>query len=323
MAWDGTLVDVEAAVERLAARQSGLITRRQALDAGLTEEMIRARLRSGRWSHVHSDRGVYATFSGPLPRPAQLWGVVLSCGPGATLSHETAAELHGLIDRPSRLIHVTVPVGRRVTSPARTILHRSARLSDSRHPVQEPPRTRVEDTVVDLTQTAWSRDRASGIIADAVNRRLTTHERVYQAIRSRKRVRWRAELTESCGIIADGARSLLEVRYVTDVERPHGLPKARRQVRRKVDGHGIAIDARLDAYGVRIELDGQRAHTGDEVFRDAQRDNLAVLEGDAPLRFGWDDVTDYPCETAALIANVLKIRGWRGWPTLCSLSCPL
>jgi predicted transcriptional regulator of viral defense system len=44
--------------------------------------------------------------------------VVEGVGGGAALSHQSAAELFGLIDAPSSLVHVTVPVGRRVRGVA-------------------------------------------------------------------------------------------------------------------------------------------------------------------------------------------------------------
>ena len=41
-------------------------------------------------------RGVYADFTGAPTREAQLWAALLRAGPGAVLSHWTAAERHGL-----------------------------------------------------------------------------------------------------------------------------------------------------------------------------------------------------------------------------------
>ena len=64
-----------------------------------------------------STAGVYATFTGPMTRDAQLWAAVLAAGPGAQLSHETAAEINRLTDRPSPFIHVTIPANRRITPP--------------------------------------------------------------------------------------------------------------------------------------------------------------------------------------------------------------
>ena len=87
--------------------QAGVVSRQQALDAGFTEKAIEWRLRSGAWQRLH--RGVYATFTGDPSREARLWAAVLWAGPGAVLSHETAAEIHHLTDKPSLRIHISVP----------------------------------------------------------------------------------------------------------------------------------------------------------------------------------------------------------------------
>jgi hypothetical protein len=108
---------VVAAMEAHACRcwlillnaQGGIIDRTQAKQAGFSDRQIWHRLRSGRWQHVHE--GVYATFTGALPREARLWAALRRAGEGAMLSHETAAEVHGLIDRPAgQTVHVTVPL---------------------------------------------------------------------------------------------------------------------------------------------------------------------------------------------------------------------
>ena len=56
---------------------------------------MQAKLDSGRWRRLHS--GVYAAFTGPPDRAPVLWAAVLGAGPRAVLSHQTAAELHGLL----------------------------------------------------------------------------------------------------------------------------------------------------------------------------------------------------------------------------------
>ena len=101
--------------------QSGVVSREQARAAGFTEKAIAWRLRSGTWQRIH--RGAYATFTGDPSREGKLWAAVLCVGPGAVLSHETAAEVHGLTDKPSTRIHISVPAGqnpsRRSEDPGR------------------------------------------------------------------------------------------------------------------------------------------------------------------------------------------------------------
>ena len=113
-------------------------------------------------------RGVYAAYTGPHSRESVLWAAVRRCGPEAALSHFTAAELDGITDRPRDAIHVTIPAGQRVCVSGRerdgglaqVIVHRSARLAAARHPARTPPRTRMEETVLDLAEVARSFDAA-------------------------------------------------------------------------------------------------------------------------------------------------------------------
>src|SRR6266496_6090319 len=93
--------DIPAAVAEIAQWQSGVISRKQLLDAGLSAQLITRRLERQRWQQLY--RGVYAVFTVPPPRAAWLWAAVLRAGPGAVLSHLTAAELHGLDRKSTRL----------------------------------------------------------------------------------------------------------------------------------------------------------------------------------------------------------------------------
>ncbi len=299
--------------------QSGVVTRQQALASGLSSDAIRARLEGGRWRRLHT--GVYATFTGEVPRPAQLWAAVLAAGPQAALSHETAAELHHLIDSPSQRIHISVPAQRRVSPMAGVVVHLSATVVVATHPTQRPPRTRVEETVLDLVDRSRDLDEAMGWLTGAVAGRLTTPPRLRQALVGRTRMRWRGELTAVLGDLHEGAHSPLEQRYLRMVERAHGLPAGTRQAARTRSGGRYYDDVRYDPYGLHVELDGRLAHLGHARFRDLQRDNSAVAAGGVALRYGWDDVTRQPCAVAAQVATVLHLRGWYANPRKCGSSC--
>lgn len=58
------------------------------------------------------------------------------------------------LDAPVPLIHLTVPNGSRVRSPAGTVVRYSRRLDQARHPVLPPARTRVEESVLNLAGDA-------------------------------------------------------------------------------------------------------------------------------------------------------------------------
>jgi very-short-patch-repair endonuclease len=313
--------DLPGALHELAELQSGVISRQQACDAGVSSDAIVWRLRRGRWQQMQ--HGVYAVFSGQPDRRAVLWSAVLRVGPGAVLSHHTAAELAGLTAGPSGLTHVTVPSVRRVRPVAGLALHRSVRAAQARHPSLLPPRTRVEETVLDLAEMAGSFDDACGWVTRACGRRLTTEQRLRTAMAVRSQLRWRGQLAELLGDTAGGVHSVLEYRYFQDVERAHRLPRSARQVRVISGGRVRYRDAVYSRFLVVVELDGQVAHPDESRWLDVRRDNASAAEGGVTLRYGWADVTRRPCRTAAEVARVLASRGWPGAAKPCSAGCAL
>jgi len=315
------MTDRLESLQQLAESQRGVITRRQAFEAGLTRDAIEARVNSGRWQRVYP--GVFAMFSGEVGRAAVLWAAVLRAGPGATLSHQTAAELHGLTLKPSQLIHVTIPADRRVEPVSGLVIHRSGRIQAARHPCQEPPRTRIEETVIDLTQVARTFDQALGWVCAACGGRRTTPGRLRDAMSERAKLRFREALRLALADVADGAHTVLEHRYLRYVERAHGLPQAKRQAR-TVSGNRIEYrDVLYPKYQVAVETDGRLAHPLEARWSDLHRDNAAAAKGIITLRYSWSDVTLRPCHVAAEVGAVLSQRGWPGPLRYCGPACAL
>jgi hypothetical protein len=302
--------------------QAGVVSREQARDANLTAKAIDWRLRSGSWRPLH--QGVYVTFTGPLPREAKLWAAVLRVGNGVALSHETAAEIHGLIDRPIRQIHVSVPAKRQ---PGRhrkirgVTVHRSRRLAPEWQPPWQLPRTSVEDTVLDLVAASRTFDDAYSWISRAVGRRLTSPESLSRALGHRRGIRWRAWITAAIEDAAEGVHSPLERNYVHGVERAHRLPQAQRQAKRRHGGGIRYLDNLYEEFGVCVELDGVAAHPAENRWQDTHRDNANLIQGPRTLRYGWPDATVHRCRTAVEIAAVLRRHGWQGTLYPCSPTC--
>jgi hypothetical protein len=309
-------------LRNLARHQGGVVSRSQAMKSGLSTGRIKFRISSGRWQQLHP--GVYATFTGGPGRRASLWAAVLAAGPGAMLSHETAAELQRLSDKPVQTIHVTVPRQRRVRVADGVTIHRSGRAADAVQWDSNPPRTKVEETVLDLTQAAANFDDVCGWVTRAIARELTDQERLQAAMRQRSKLRWRCELHELIAAAASGDHSVLEYRYERDVERAHGLPEPVRQAPfTEPDGQRGRRDRLYRDFGVVVELDGRLGHGPEDQWRDKDRDNAAAVDRQQTLRYGWEHVRWHPCATALQVARVLKVHGWDGWPRPCSPGCPV
>jgi hypothetical protein len=170
-----------------------------------------------------------------------------------------------------------------------------------------PPRLTVESTVLDLADV---RDAGNvvEIVTTAVQRRLTTVKRLRQDLDARVRHRHRALLHDLLADVAAGAESPIELRYLRDVERPHGLPKGSRQQSRS--GLPYMTDVDYKEFGLIVELDGRAGHEGIGQFRDMHRDNRHVLVDATTLRFGHYDLGSRPCAAAFQVYCVLAGRGY-------------
>ncbi|HET8615331.1 MAG TPA: hypothetical protein VFL94_07385 [Actinomycetales bacterium] len=136
------------------------------------------------------------------------------------------------------------------------------------------------------------------------------------------RHRWRTLVTQVLADVADGVASPLELFY-RELERRHGLPGGEANARTTVRGTNRYTDVLYRRFRLRVELESLAWHPEDARWRDARRDNEAVLAGDAVLRYDWRAVVGRPCDTAAEVASVLRARGWAGHTTPCSLTCTL
>src|SRR5262249_22323443 len=234
---------------------------------------------------------------------------------GAALSHESAAELYRLADGQSDSIHLIVPHQRRVVAPPGISVHRSRRADQAVQDRVYPPRTKIEETVLDLAHAAKTFDDVCGWVTRAIARELTDETRLHAAMEVRQRLRWRKDLNQLIEAAAAGDHSVLEFRYHRDVERAHGLPESARQVPfTRPDGRRGYRDRVYEPYGVVIEVDGRLAHQAEDQWRDKTRDNAAAADGKQSPRDGRPPGKGEACESAAEGARVLRPRRWTGPP---------
>jgi hypothetical protein len=306
--------------------QRKVVSAAQARALGMTTEAIRWKVSSGEWQGIH--HGVYATVSGSLSREQQLWAAVLRVGETAVLSHETAAELQDFARGPSSKIHVTVPADRHPTrwcALPGVVVHRTANVRVDLQPWMRLPRTPIWDTVLDLVESARDLDEAYGWLSRAVARNKVQPGMLTAALEARKKVRRKAWLVDALTDVSDGVHFPLEHRWVRDVERAHGLPRATRQARRNGADGVRYLDNLYEAWGLAVELDGAAFHPSETRDDDRYRDNETSIRTDAQvLRYGFKQVANHPCEQAAQFARALIKHGWPA-DTLkpCKSGCPV
>jgi hypothetical protein len=220
-------------------------------------------------------------------------------------------------------IHVAVDRDRHVKAPEGVVLVRRSGFDDLSQLHLSPPRLRLDETLIDVADGALHDSGAVAVLADACQQGRTTPDRLLAVVRARSRLRRRRLLVEVLGDVAVGVRSVLERRYLRDVERPHALPGGRRQ-RRVVTRRGPTYrDVEYREQRTVVALDGRLVHaTAAARWLDLERDVDAAISGETTVRLGWAHVAQ-PCRTAAVLVRLLRSRGWCGDPRPCSPDCPV
>jgi hypothetical protein len=295
--------------DRLIRDQDGLISRRQAIAAGLVPHDIARLVRRRDWAAVHD--GVFVNHTGEPTWVQRAWAAVLFAWPAA-LSHESALRAEegpGKKGRDDQVIHVAVARERKVRPPDGIVVHRLAHFSTRVQWNKHPPRIRFEEAVLDTAADAPDDLAAIAALADAVNARRTTGDRLLTALGKRQRIARRAWLAGVLADVAAGTCSVLEHGYLTRVERAHSLPAGSRQQAAGSTERRVFRDVEYPDQELIVELDGRLGHSStDDRDRDFDRDLEAAADGKRTVRLAYGQVFDRPCLTAARMATVLGVE---------------
>lgn len=295
------------ALEQLLRHQHGAITLRQARTCGLSHQQFR-RIRR-HWTQL--SRALYV--AGEVTWLAFAWACLLRAGDGAALGGSAACHVHGVVTRAPQQITVLTPL-QKVALEHGPLRARFRRVPC--RPIGEPPRSRLEDALLEHASEASRFDLIEAVTRALAERR-TTPERLRRSLAARARQAQRALLMELIAHSEDGIHSVLEWQFHVAVATPHRLAGLRRQVR--INGKG-RVDVLFEEYALVVELDGREFHDAE---RDARRDNEHALRaGLTTLRFTWRQVIHEACEVARVVDEALRVRGWRGSITVCGACTP-
>lgn len=302
------LASMDRQMALVAGTQLGLLTHRQTIDAGLTDEGIQWRLDTGRWRRVH--RGVYAVAGAPHSWEQDVLAACLAAGAGAVTSHRSAAVLWELDGVSRDVVEISVP--RPLTHRLRgVVVHRSTDIDRTTPAVRagigvtSPMRTLVD---LGAVVPPWIVERG---LDHALSRRLVTvvglrRELDIVARKGRRGAGVLRALLDERSDCHLGPESVLEARMLR-LCRDHGLPVPVCQFEVRLGQRLLGrVDFAVPHLRLAIEVDGYEHHSTLAAFqRDRVRQNDLVAAGWTVLRFTWDDVTRRPEKVAAAIQRVL------------------
>lgn len=298
----------DAAIEALARTQHGAFSRAQAIDARMSTEQVKRRLRSGRWLRVAP--AVYVLPGWAVTYRQRVMVACLHAGPGAFASHRCAALLRGADGIATAPVVVTVP--RRL----RRIPHVVVRYSTD---------CLVYDwSVLDAIPTATTTRTLLDLAADED---VTTLERVFEwGVRRGETSYLEVEklvdrlarpgkpgVRRTRGLLAmvlrDGRRngSEAETRFF-QLLRDAGLPMPTRQrMICRNDGSFAYCDYAYDGVDAVIEILGYEWHSSKRSLRaDAERNNDINLLGKTLIEFTWHHLTHDRLHVANTVRRLLR-----------------
>ena len=218
-----------ATLRQHANRQFDLLTRRQCLGAGMTDDALQWRVSSGRWVRMRD--GVFLTKPGRDDWHVTATADLLLCLSGAPAADaafcgRSALYLWGLERKPPAITEVVVPYERAVAPRPRLKVRRSVRWEDLVDETAYPWRTTLPATLLDVAAQGSAID-ALPTVARAVQKELVSVGQLRAELARRQGHRHSRVLGPALADVEDGAQSGAEVLYVRDVERAHGLPERR------------------------------------------------------------------------------------------------
>ncbi|MGH9118192.1 MAG: DUF559 domain-containing protein [Acidimicrobiales bacterium] len=295
----------------LSSRQHGAFAGWQLDNAGVPQAARQRRLRSGVWRRLLRD--VYG-LPGVTPSHEQnLWAAWLAVGPHSVVSHESAAELHGIPNVMRGRLVLTVPHSGWHRIPGSFVHQLNDVWPDHRAEVGGLPVTTPARTIVDLAAVVHT-TRLRHIVEDAKHAGLTSCEAVGQCLASVARrgkpgVRSLTLVLDRLGPGPSLTTSALE-RMTLDLLHGSGLPMPVGQFpfpgRQFVAG---CVDFAYPEAKLILETDGRRWHSRiKELTRDRERDLEAARDGWQTLRFLYEHVTADSQGTLDTIRVVLVER---------------
>ena len=203
-----TITTADRAASVLLRQQGELITRRQALEAGLSKDALRHRLgSSGSWRVVLP--GIYLAHNGDLTVGQREIAAVLYAGRGSVITGAAALRRSGLQVPISDTVDVLIPAVTRRQSTSFVQIHRTTRMPERPWETDGLLWAPTPRAVADAARGGLAPREVRALVADSIQQRKCTVTQVASELRagpSQGSAALRVALEE----VADGVRSIAE-----------------------------------------------------------------------------------------------------------------
>jgi hypothetical protein len=299
------------AVAELLIRQSGVITRNQAKDRGMSDSALRHRIRSGGpWQVLLP--GVYLSANGAVTATQREVAAILYAGSGSVITGPAALAWHRIRVPKTSVVNVLVPEPRRRRDVGFVRLNRTSRMPHSVIPNGQvcyvPAARAVADTVRGMRDLGAVR----AIVADGVQRGIVQVPQLSDELAAGPA--WgSASLRQVLEEVADGVRSAAEGDLRTLIKRER-IPDPMYNPRLYAGGSFIAEpDAWWTDAGVAGEIESREWHLSPQDWeRTLARDTRMSAYGIIVLHFPPKRLRTEPQVVAAEIRSALAAGRSRG-----------
>ena len=289
-------------IAAIAARQHGVFSRAQALEAGVHARTLSRRQSSRLWERLHP--GVYRLAGAPATWRQSLLAACLAWGNGVVVSHRAAAALWGFPGFAEGRIELSVPLSRRRKLPHHVHRPTSLKAVDVTLYHGIPTTTPIK-TLIDVAGFC-AEHVVEEALDDALRRGLMTVARLRRRLRAdggrgRSGTALLRDLVDARAGVVRVPESKLET-VLLRVLLAAGLPRP--AVQHQVGRYRLDFaypDAR-----VAIEADGFRWHsTRQQWDRDRTRRNALTATGWTMLQVTWSELRDRPEEVVAAVRALI------------------
>lgn len=302
IAVEASPADHDHAIRRLAERQWGVVAVEQLRRLGVGRGAIEHRIRAGRLVRLH--RGVYAPGHTVLRVEGRWVAAVLACGPGAALSHASAAALWEIRSTAATKIDVSAP-RTRAGRPG-IVLHRPRSLAAPDFTMHRSiPTTTVARTLLDLAAVLTKADLERAL-AQAEILRIVDRGELASTVARANGHRGVGALRRAAAGEAQLTASELERRFVALCRRA-GLrsPGVNRWLTLG-GGEEMKVDFLWPDERLVVETDGYRFHSGRRAFEsDRARDARLTVAGYRVVRFTHRQLIEAPASVVETLASLL------------------